>query len=286
MIKSYMVNKVIAINMLFFCAFVFWGFSFHESQTGTDSIPHLIQSLGSDDKMERKNAMRRLKSLGNEAKPASQALLRVALNDPNYETARTAVRTLKLVDLTASREVMHVCIENLKSEEPSIRGRALYILGTLGVVAKKARPAITKALEDPNPVVKRRAKLALKSFSLSANYRVGEKVDLREFTDNIRFEDAESTIYDMRILVDAGPRAASETAFLGRALKHENALVRYIAAEILGSMGPAVEAAVPDLIYTLENDAESVVRQNALEALEAIGTPKALEAASSHGEAL
>ena len=73
--------------------------------------------------------------------------------------------------------------------------------------------------------------------------------------------------------------------FMVRALKHENSLVRYLAAETLARTGPGAAEAVPDLIKTLENDEDSVVRESALEALEAIGTPEALEAASSYREA-
>ena len=64
---------------------------------------------------------------------------------------------------------------------------------------------------------------------------------------------------------------------LVKSLKHNDADMRYWAAQSLGSFGPGAEAAVPDLIEAL-GDEQKMVRMGAAYALGEIGDPKALPA--------
>ena len=73
----------------------------------------------------------------------------------------------------------------------------------------------------------------------------------------------------LRALWRLGERAVPT---LTQALRDEDPAVREFAADALGRIGPAAEAAVPELLRAIAGDFDSSVRQAAARALAAIGS--------------
>lgn len=116
------------------------------------------------------------------------------------------------------------------------RGEAAEELGALGLLAKDAVPALTKALDDAVARVRGNAAAAL-----------GQILEQDIGGETVR---------------DRGPHLDAAVAGLSKSLGDEEPAVRTMAALSLGQIGPAAAAAVPALSKALD-DPEASVRNAA-----------------------
>lgn len=121
-----------------------------------------IEMLRSPDPAERHAAVRAVREIGPEARPAIPMLI---------ETIReTRHRDKKLLLacngalLAMGREIVPHVTVLLRDDSWEMRGGGAWILGKLGPDAREAVPALTRALQDPHPAVRSRAAAALKQI--------------------------------------------------------------------------------------------------------------------------
>ena len=127
--------------------------------------------------------------------------------------------------------MMPVLLDGLKNDDPFVRGDAAHTLAELGAKAKPAVPAMKKLLADENHGV--RVHTAESLFKIDA--KLGPEL--------------------LPVLIDG--------------LKNEDKAVRAEAAEVLGRIGPAAEAAIPEL-QAMAKDRNKAVRAASAEAVKQI----------------
>jgi len=152
------------------------------------------------------------------------------------------------------------CVLRLRQQAGSLRAAAAAALGVIGrPAAQEAVPALTKALEDEEGLVRARAIGALGAIGPGAQ-AVPALLRL--------LEDGE--LNAAWALEAIGPEASEAVPYLIRALAEDrHQRTRAAAAKALGAIGPAAHEAVPALRKALEDRSPSV-REAAAEALAAI----------------
>jgi HEAT repeat protein len=222
-----------------------------------------------------------------------------ALRAPDVQTRRRACAMLGSLGPVAKPAVPGL-IEALDDQDELIRMHAVGALGEIGIPSAQVIPALAKALRDPSRTVRHRA-LSQFAFSLPPTESVmphlkeltGDKdpgiATLAKSALNSPHRQARDRIavhvtmlqmgnasdYTLRQLAQLGPEAAGAVQAVIPLLTHSRPLHRYLAAEVLGAVGPGAKEAVPALTAALQ-DGDAVVRESAAEALRTInagGTP-------------
>jgi RNA polymerase sigma factor (sigma-70 family) len=201
-----------------------------------NTVPFLAARLTDQDMDVRLASLYVLETLGAEAAPALAELVR-ALGDPDPFVRWGAVRALgKLAPLEADQAVS-VLARRLEDENQDVRLTAAAALERFGPKSADAIPALTRAVDHPDP-----------------RTRVG----------------AIQTLASLR------SAAVPVIAKLSAALAAPETQVRLAAARALAKLGPAARAATADLRKAL-TDWIPEVRQAASDAMLAISTQKTLE---------
>lgn len=181
--------------------------------------------------------IRALGKIGNAARPAIPALVRISGKDPDIERAATAAINRILLSPPIGPGDVPTLMRELRDPEPSTRVRAAKALGGLGPAGKPAIPLLVEALKDPDSDVRLLALKALRRIDPKAGSGEGE-----------------ANLY-MEQLRDADPG------------------IRLQAAKALGRMGPAAAAAAQSLLETT-TDSDPDVRRQATDALNRIQPPQ------------
>ncbi|MBI1787595.1 MAG: HEAT repeat domain-containing protein [Acidobacteria bacterium] len=133
------------------------GALFFIHETGPAAIPRLLATLDSPRRAEREIATGRLGQMGRAAASAAPALAAVALRDLDS----SAAYALGEIDLDGARDLARRVIPLLGHASVETRRKTVSLLGGLGAAAKIATPALLRALEDSDKLVRMHAVSAL-----------------------------------------------------------------------------------------------------------------------------
>jgi HEAT repeat protein len=230
-----------------------------------------LPALNNEDVQKRRDACAMLEGLGPVAKPAVPALSN-ALNDTNETVRMQAAGALGEIGIPASL-VIRGLAKALQDPAPTVRHRALTQFAFSIPPTEAVVPLLKQLLEDKDRSITSLAQVALNSPLRQAKDRTAVYVTILQM--------GSVNDYTLRQLAQFGLEAAGTVPAVIPVLKHDRPLFRYLAAEVLGAIGPGAEGAVPALIAALQ-DQDIVVRDSVAEALEAIGTPEAHQAVTTH----
>jgi len=162
-------------------------------------------------------------------------------------------------------EALPVCTWLLeRSPNPVVRARAADALKQMGAEGEPTGPALLKALDDPDPVVR--------GVALQAVEALAPRLPADALPRLIaRFPEVES----IRIVAKFGPAAAEATPRLVELIKHGEPTVRFQAVRALGKIGPTSIPLVPEFLRLLANDPNDKVREISAEVIGQLGPASA-----------
>jgi RNA polymerase sigma factor (sigma-70 family) len=157
----------------------------------------------------------------------------------------------------------------LKDKDPRIRRRALETLRTIDREGISA-PAVAAVISDPSPIVRRWAIEVLSSFGPKAAAAIPQLL-----AASTKDDDADSRRLALGALCAIKASAKTILPALKQALKDKDPQVREQAIFILGSLGTNAEEAVPDLVAALKTTEQGKVTERVFiaRALGDIGPP-------------
>jgi HEAT repeat protein len=240
------------------------------------AIPALIEGLKSDEVSIRRNAAFALGEIGPDAQTATEALTSALRNDQDIEVRRNAAFALGEIGSSAIPELLDSLgdkdsrmrrnvaaalvrigqpavprlIQLLHAENSIIRNNAAGILGRIGPKAKKAIPALEKALQDEDKAFCWTVKQALRKI---------KQVTVDDLIECLNDKDIIIRSHAVESLGEMGPEAKSAVPQLILCLKDQKAEVRKKAALALAGIG---KPALPALIESLQNE-DVRIRKNA-----------------------
>ncbi|MDF0644932.1 MAG: HEAT repeat domain-containing protein [Nitrospira sp.] len=275
--------------------------------TGARAVPGIIEDLQGHDLQAQMLAAQWLSESGEDARPAVPLLVDLALHHTNWLMRTSATAALRSVDLQAARRVMQESLPGLSDSDADVRRHTCSLLGSLGLLAKPAVPALIKMLADEDDLARERAIEALGAigvpqtdvsaalttalFDRSAMVR-HRAVSLFAFAVPIPTtalaplaglqKDPDKTVASLaRIALDRGGGVhRTDVQMLMARLQRRDG--REDALQQLARLGPPAAEAVPAIIPFL-NDRLPLHRYLAVEALGAIG-PAAAQALSALGQ--
>lgn len=121
-----------------------------------------IKMLEGPDPIERVAAIKAVGEIGPEAKQAIPVLIEVIRETRNRDKKMLVLCNDAL--LAMGKEIVPYMIDLLKDDSWEMRRGSAWILGKVGPDAKDAIPALTKALNDPHAVVRKKAAESLKKI--------------------------------------------------------------------------------------------------------------------------
>jgi HEAT repeat protein len=136
-------------------------------------------------------------------------------------------------------------IERLRDPDPAWRLRAATVLGTLGVRAQQAVPALTGVLNDPSAEVRRMAISSLRDVCPDHRLILVHLVQAAQDADSLVRRRA------IRLLGELGTEARAAIPVLIAILREADVLVRRTATAALGEIGAPAFQAIPHLIAAL-----------------------------------
>jgi HEAT repeat protein len=231
----------------------------------------LLKALKDEDRVVCRSAIAVLRKINSE-----QEILSILKGLENKESEiKTIPELLKSLDDQSTKMIkknssldktnsglnFHTLIEDLKNEDPEVRGNAATALGNLGLI--QAIPELKKARRDKYFPVRMKANTALKKLSNKGEISELSK-DLKsknfqtQISANIRLENLRSEEAILRLL---------------KSLEDEDIIARKRAVYILGKLGS--EQTIPGLLKALE-DENYVVRKRAVSALGKLGSEQAI----------
>jgi HEAT repeat protein len=130
---------------------------FHSSY----AVPTLVRRLDSDQAETRRHAAASLAGLGRRAKPAVQALLRLAQPNRSLDDRTAAVGALVEVSPASAHALIPLYTALLRHSSPRARYEAAMVLAELGPLGKDALPSLLVAVRDSDDLVRRWAVTAI-----------------------------------------------------------------------------------------------------------------------------
>jgi beta-lactamase regulating signal transducer with metallopeptidase domain/HEAT repeat protein len=232
---------------------------------GAAGVPALTAAVKSENRNVRRFAVKALKEVGTDARPAVPALLQ-AMKDEDLETRRRAIETVCVIDPHAKGFVPALS-EALKDECAYIRYLAAVKFWEVVNVkdAKPAIPALLEALRDKEYEVRYQA--------LSAVDHIGAGKEAVAAVSRLLGDEWGGTHQRAcKFLQSLGPDAKEAIPALIAAVKEkkkDNSNARVYAVITLGKIGPVAKDAVPTLTELLRSDDPDLVKR-ANEALKKI----------------
>ena len=223
---------------------------------GDIAVPGLLQALKNGNPGIRVAAAELLAK--RRPKEAAQCLpcFREALGDPDLSVRFSAARNLARLD-PGFGDAADVYAGVLKEGDPELQCRAAGAIGGLGPKGARAIPELLALLEREEP------------GTSEAEGESGEHMPdpLRVFEQR-RYGRREVRICAAEALSMLGPEAVPGLVEL---LKHRNPVIRGLAADSLGKIGPAHSASASALSAAARSDPDSGVRSAAMGALSRSG---------------
>ncbi|MCM8794672.1 MAG: HEAT repeat domain-containing protein [Candidatus Omnitrophica bacterium] len=127
-----------------------------------EAVPALIRNLDDENALVRQNSIDALGEIRVNGAGLIPALIRRLKEDEEYLNRLKAAEVLGKFGKEA-REAAPALLEAVKDEKAIVRGFVVEAIGTV-VEPKEAVKALVKALEDPHPSVRRKAKQALEAM--------------------------------------------------------------------------------------------------------------------------
>jgi HEAT repeat protein len=137
--------------------------------------------------------------------------------------------------------------DRLRDADKAWRLRAATVLGSLGLRAQLAMPALTMALDDPAPEVRRVVVASLREVTPDLRQTFAAILQAAQDPDDIVRRRA------IRLLGELGPDALAAVPVLVNTLRDRNPLIRRYAASALGDVGPGAVQAISPLIAALSD---------------------------------
>jgi HEAT repeat protein len=160
-----------------------------------------------------------------------------------------------------SKDLLPALVRTLADYDVQVRRASSRTLGTLGIEAEAAVPALRASTNDPEESVRYAATDAVEAIEKAArDFRTvtlpGAIADLGDADPIVRALAAGR-------LEGIGPRAAEAIPALVACLADREADVRRASANALGQLGPGATVAMPTLINLSESDPDEKVRRAA-----------------------
>ncbi|WP_419193651.1 HEAT repeat domain-containing protein [Kolteria novifilia] len=267
-----------------------------QSEDLSDRVSREVYHLQSDDVVERLEAARHLRQLGDQAQAAIPALIK-ALGDPEIEVQRAAAFALTTMG-PAAKDAVPALMKATKSDDLSLKTHAVVALGNIGPAAKPAIPnlvdilknaekyttrseaagalarigpaaipALIKLVEDDKDVaVKETAVRALGQIGPPAQSVLPQVLEVAKVNDDPTLRRAIFVAFG-QIGLDDKSRAIVIPMLID-ALSKDRVEARYNAAYALGRMGAKAKQAIPALKATAKDDKDESVRKAATRALQ------------------
>jgi len=121
-----------------------------------------IAMLESHDPAARTAAVQALRQIGPQARQAIPALIQTIRETRNRD--RKLLLACNGALLAMGQEIVPSMIALLRDDDWEMRRGSAWILGRLGPDAREAVPALTRAIQDPHPAVRRKAAESLKKI--------------------------------------------------------------------------------------------------------------------------
>jgi HEAT repeat protein len=242
------------------------GASGHAGDTSqADLLKHTIAALMDDDDDVASAALQRLTGQGLLDRPAEAAALHDAL--ANSPSSATQAAIAEALGRPGQLQHLEALARAAKSEDTTVRGKALLALGELGDPA--VVPHLLKGARDSWFQVRWDAAAALCDVITPATWPKIKPTMLRLLKDENHY------VRDVAVEALTENLTGDLLDPLAAALKDDSDWVRHKAAWALGKLGD--RRAVARLIPLLD-DAEESVRATSAEALGALGDPAAAKA--------
>jgi HEAT repeat protein len=232
-----------------------------QDQVEGPAIDALIEQLHTDDPIQLKHAIHKLKIHGPAAATAVGSL-ELLLEHPDAQLRVEAALALCEID-ACSDIVVDVLLDALKHEAPWIRSMAASAFQKTLPQRIDLLNAVAQAMFDENPFVRLQA---AKSLADNTAWRERALEVLLDCLDN---DDQSVRWIAVYSLADLTPQDAESINSLVHALRDSDSRVRAGAALALGEIGPTAQFAIPELERSTE-DANELVRSNAARAVRSI----------------
>lgn len=188
-------------------------------------------------------------------------ILRPLLQDADRERAGRAAWAL-LRSGYFGADVMESILERTADARFHVKWEALMQMEYLGLRGRTHRPTIERLASDPNATINYRAKLILASLEKTTSYRLG---GLRGFPRM----DGSYQQYSLIELAKLGPEATPLADEIATSLRHQSALIRFLATRALAALGPQARKSLAEL-RQLQHDPTTLVRDSAAATIESL----------------
>lgn len=273
-------------------------------------LPQLLLALKHERLAVRVFALEAIGELGESATAARPAILEYLREEADPEAIAPVIRVLGKVSPTAASDAS-LLASLIKSKTAAARIFAAERLVAIGGEARPATVALTEALRDNDPAVKKAAVIALGNIGpeaaiarpalnalllrapeaemrrtvAEALFKIGPDIStLAAWIKALRDEDGVVSSTAMKVLAGSDSLRNEHAPALIDLLKSDKRALRQQAALLLGNMKVADKAVVSALADALR-DSEKPVRMEAARALGKLGS-SAWSAAGSLAEAL
>jgi HEAT repeat protein len=225
----------------------------HGQDVSEAGLQEMLDHLRSTDREERLEAVVQLSALGAYAHPAEQSLVELLKSDDQALQYQCLITLGHLGPL--ARDVSASVASFLKSDAVFLQSAALESLRSIGYAAPEDLAVIRRLCGSSDPGVATAAIRCLLMLTDERDEQVQRSVPLLvRALEDVRAEVRNDASL---ALVEIGPSVISTVT---PSLRSTMAGVRIEACEILGHMGVAAASVVPDLLVSLADQDEQVVR--------------------------
>ncbi|MDP7287821.1 MAG: HEAT repeat domain-containing protein, partial [Phycisphaerae bacterium] len=234
-------------------------------RTGGVPVYALTKALKDNNIQVRRCADDALGAIGSAARPSTYALAAM-LKDKEVSAVLSAAQALSRMG--KGKLAVDTLVATLKHNDLYRRRRAAEILETIGSDARDAAPALLYALNDANGWMTPKVaamEAAARAIGVSEETLRNEAIPFQNDNWIVRWRAA-------RALGKIDPQIATDKVVpvLIKMLSHDQAWVRQMSAQTLGTIGKPAQAAIRPLQVTLANDKSQAVCKEAHEALKLI----------------
>ena len=234
---------------------------------GSAGLPLLIQALGDKDARVRAGIAEALGDMGQGAKPAASALLKVS-TDPDPHVREQIAWTLGHLQDKVSVPAL---IERLRTDsDADVRRAAAWALGQFSPPAREVISPLIQALRDPDDFsarqklgppltmsVRDRSRWSVQDFARESLSKIGSAA-VPAVLELLKDPDRNQRSSAVWILSMMGSEAKAAVPVLVETLQDKDLRLREDVAVCLGEIGPQAESAVPALRLALRDNSNRV----------------------------
>ncbi len=219
---------------------------------GEVAVPALLAALKDDDVAVRRAAAQAIGEMGPQAEATAPALLDAMKSESPEVRAEAALALGRIHDDSAA--TVPTLAAALDNPEPAVRYQAARALGLLGGGATPAVPRLQAALDQPDVAMRYRAARALRAIDPASADGIGkaDEQDFASLLDALKSGDPQGRRHAGQMLGNLGPAAVATLPQLAADLAAAPPASR---EELAGTMHEITESAlaeVPELIAELQ----------------------------------